>query len=717
MKSILTTALLLIISITSIAQTGSQPVQVTDLTLIKQLGSVSISHDGTRVIYTINAILDNEEIEGEYTYRSQIYMSLLDKGKNTRALTSGISGASQPAWSPDDQRIAFVRSVKNKSQIFVMDMAGGEPIQITDYKYGANAPKWSPDGKKLLFSTTLSLNEMLKDTAAFSRKTDVIWPLEKPGFSQNENLRNTAKPNPNGSIEQIRSYLDKNESDKKAKVFTNLNFQGESATDPELKFNHYYVVDATPGSKPRALTSGFYSYGSAEFSADGNNLILVSNIDSLLHPDRSEESEIYSLNVKSGNLKKILSQKKIRYSNPVLSPSGNWLSYVFSPTTGINVPKLALLKITEKGAKSISIPFDRSAGSFKWSADERFLYFTAQSNGGAPLYRLNMKTMKVEQLSNYESGTGSYDISKNKLVYVKTEVQNPYEIYSADLSNKSPQELTSFNSEWIKNKRLSFPEKKSYINSKGMTVEYWIMKPAGFNPDNRYPVVLQMHGGPSAMWGPGESSMWHEFQYFCSQGYGVIYANPRGSGGYGEEFLRGNYRNWGQGPTEDVLGALDGAVAEGWADQNKLTITGGSYAGYLTAWIIAHDKRFAAASAQRGVYDLKTFFGEGNAWQLVPNYFGGFPWQDDIDVILKRESPLTYVNQINTPFLIFHGENDLRTGVIQSEMLYKSLKVQGKTVEYVRHPGGTHELVRSGNVRQRIDQMLRIFEFFERYIN
>ena len=146
-----------------------------------------------------------------------------------------------------------------------------------------------------------------------------------------------------------------------------------------------------------------------------------------------------------------------------------------------------------------------------------------------------------------------------------------------------------------------------------------------------------------------------------------------------------------------------------------MTVTGGSYAGYLTAWIVSHDNRFAAASAQRGVYDLPTFFGEGNAWRLVPNYFGGYPWEDKIEPILKRESPFSYVDQINTPFLIFHGENDLRTGVIQSEMMYKALKVLNKPVEYVRHPGATHELSRSGNVRQRIDQMLRIYEFFERY--
>ena len=224
-----------------------------------------------------------------------------------------------------------------------------------------------------------------------------------------------------------------------------------------------------------------------------------------------------------------------------------------------------------------------------------------------------------------------------------------------------------------------------------------------------------MHGGPTAMWGPGESSMWHEFQFFCSKGYGVVYSNPRGSGGYSEAFLRSNINDWGTGPTSDVLTALDKTIAEGWADTSRLVITGGSYAGYLTAWIIGHDHRFKAACAQRGVYDLGTFFGEANAWRLVPNYFGGYPWQKETYAILERESPISYVQNITTPLIIFHGENDLRTGLVSGEQFYKSLKVQGKPVEYVRHPGATHEITRSGNNRQRIDQMLRTWEFFERY--
>jgi dipeptidyl aminopeptidase/acylaminoacyl peptidase len=242
------------------------------------------------------------------------------------------------------------------------------------------------------------------------------------------------------------------------------------------------------------------------------------------------------------------------------------------------------------------------------------------------------------------------------------------------------------------------------------------MKPAGFEPGRKYPLLLQMHGGPTAMWGPGESSMWHEFQFFAARGYGIVYANPRGSGGYGSEFLRANYQDWGTGPASDVLAAATEAAKASWVDTSRQVITGGSYAGYLTAWIVAHDHRFKAAFAQRGVYDLTTFMGEANAWRLVPNYFGGYPWQDDIKKVLDQNSPLTYVDQIRTPLLIKHGENDLRTGVSQSEMLYKSLKVLGRDVEYVRMPGATHELSRSGNVRQRMDRILRIYEFMERYI-
>jgi len=364
----------------------------------------------------------------------------------------------------------------------------------------------------------------------------------------------------------------------------------------------------------------------------------------------------------------------------------------------------------------ITINLDRNKGNLIWSADEKYLYTNAQSNGGAPVYKINVQTKQVERLSDYDFGANSFDVKAKTIVYAKTEAANPYELYVADAQMKNAKRISSFNYDWLQAKQLSAPEKHSFTNNKGMVVEYWVMKPINYEAGKKYPLLLDIHGGPSAMWGPGESSMWHEFQYFCAKGYGVIYCNPRGSGGYGADFLRGNINDWGTGPTSDVLTALDKTVAEGWTDTSKLVVSGGSYAGYLVSWIVGHDHRFKAACSQRGVYDLNTFFGEGNAWRLVPNYFGGYPWEEKVKPLLQRESPITYVQNITTPYIIFHGENDLRTGTIQGEMLYKSLKVLGRPVEYVRHPGGTHELTRSGNNRQRIDQMLRTYEFFERWL-
>jgi dipeptidyl aminopeptidase/acylaminoacyl peptidase len=345
------------------------------------------------------------------------------------------------------------------------------------------------------------------------------------------------------------------------------------------------------------------------------------------------------------------------------------------------------------------------------------IYFTAQSNGGVPLYKLDVKTKQVTQLTDVNTGMLSFDLVNDKLAYVQTAVTDPSELYIADVNAANAKRITGFNESWLQQKQISSPEKHNFKNNLGQTAEYWVMKPIGFEPGKKYPLLLEIHGGPTAMWGPGELSMWHEYQFFCSKGYGVVYCNPRGSGGYGEKFLRSNINDWGKGPASDVLTALDKTVAEGWADTSKLVVTGGSYAGYLVAWIIGHDHRFKAACSQRGVYDLSTFFGEGNAWRLVPNYFGGYPWQPETKAILQRESPINYVENITTPYIIFHGDNDRRTGFVEGEMLYRSLKVLNRPVEYVRHPGASHEITRSGNNRQRIDQMLRTWEFFERWLH
>ncbi|MCY7421762.1 MAG: S9 family peptidase [Chitinophagaceae bacterium] len=711
---------LLLLSLATIAgthaQNGTEPVRLTDMLQIKTAANISLKKDGTAAVFTVTSIVPDEKSKLDYKYETQLFRVSADGNTAPMQVTYAKEGASQAVWSPAGKQLAFVRTVDEKPQIFLLSMDGGEPLQLTKFKSGANNPKWSPDGKQLLFSSSVPFQTLLKDSAVDESMSLPAWPYEKPGFTGNENLKiDSSRGDPDGNITEIRNYLQNNEADKKAIVLNKLNFQNEMGISSEMNFNQFYKVNVVAGATPVAVIRGFNKYSNVDFTPDGKHLIISGDVDSLENPDRSLENEIFIADADGSNIKLLLGAKGKSYTNATASSSGKWMAFVYGPTSFVSVPTLALIPLNGTEKDMVNIEFDRSINSMKWSSDDRYLYFSGPSKGGAPLYRLNISTKKVEQLSDANSGILSFDIVGNKMLFTKTEVANPCELYMADADFKNVKKLSNLN-DWVIKKNLSFPEKKTFVNDNGMTVEYWVMKPTAFAAGKKYPLLLNIHGGPSAMWGPGELSMWHEFQYFAAKGYGIVYANPRGSGGYGLDFLKGNINDWGAGPTSDVLTALDKAVALGWADSSKLLVTGGSYAGYLVAWIISHDKRFAAACSQRGVYDLSTFFGEGNAWRLVPNYFGDYPWETKTKGILVRESPITYVSNITTPYIIFHGGNDRRTGFVQGEMMYRSLKVLGRPVEYVVHPGATHEITRAGDNRQRLDQMLRTYEFFQRYI-
>lgn len=698
------------------SQNPTHPILVTDMLKIQRANQLEISPNKELILFNLQKIKLEDGSTTNYEYDNQLWMADVKQNYALRQLTYGKEKTSQASFSPDGKSILFVRSTNGKPQLFLLSLSGGEPIQLTNFKYGANTPKWSPDGKKIVFSSAIKIEEMAQDSTLGLLYGLPEWSSEKPGFTDNSYLNTPqGKADPNGSLSEIRAYLNQNEKEYKAKVINKLQFQGEASASGELRFNHLFIIDAMAMAKPKVITSGFNSYADPYFISN-NEIVVNAKFDDKVFPDRLLETGIFKINLNSKETDLLYGMKGKAFKISAVSPSGKYLIYGESEIAAPNVPKLKVIDLSAN--KEIhTIKIDRNADNFKWTSKEDLVYFTIQSNGGVPLYRIALKKGQAEKLSSENEGIDDFVIVEKTLIYAKTNVSNPCELEVADEKMKNNKVISSFNSPWLTNKKLSFPEKHTFTNNEGMEIEYWVMKPSNYVEGKKYPLLLEIHGGPSAMWGPGESSMWHEYQYFCSKGYGVVYSNPRGSGGYGEKFLRANMDNWGNGPMHDVLGALDRTVAQGWADTSRLLVSGGSYAGYLVSWIIGHDQRFKAACSQRGVYDLKTFFGEGNAWRLVPNYFGGYPWEEKTLKVIERESPINYVENIKTPYIIFHGENDLRTGVIQGEMLYKSLKVLGRPVEYVRHPGATHEITRSGDNRQRIDQMLRTYEFFERFIN
>lgn len=717
MRTIVFVSILFLVSGTVSAQANKTPISVTDMVRIQKAGDLEISPDGQQAVYTVNSIVPDSAGKLDYSYRTRIWLVNLKGRPEPQLLDTSKGNATNPAYSPSGAQIAFTKNVKGQSQIFIYTRATNAIHQLTSFRYGATNPKWSPDEKRIVFTSSIPLLSYIRDTLLNPQKETPSWHEGKPGFKDNRYLAaDKRKGDPDGDISEIRAYLHRNENDKKAKVITRVQFQNETTTTSEIRLSHIFITDTMTGSVPRQVTRGFNSYSNPWF-AGNESLIVNGKVNEQLHPDDVMEEQIYRFSIDGAQITPLLAKPKVAFSVAAVSPSGKWLVYQLSFPGTVNQPSHYIADLQQPQIQGRVIALDRGKNSVKFSSDEQTVYFVANNNGGSSLYKVNIQNGSPVKLTSEDEGINDYDIGTEQLVYTKTTIYNPSELFVADLTAKKEIPLTALNSEWLTNRNISVPQKVTFRNKLGLEVECWIMKPVNFDPKKKYPLLLEMHGGPASMWGPGEDAMWHEYQYFCGRGIGVVYCNPRGSTGYGERFLKANLNDWGPGPASDVLAALDKAVKQGWADTAKLLISGGSYAGYLTTWIISHDQRFLAASSQRGVYDFSTFFGEANVWRMVPRYFGGYPWDEKVRPVLEKQSPINYVKNIKTPLLIFHGENDLRTGVTQSEMLYKSLKVLGKPVEYVRHPGASHELVRSGDVRQRIDQMLRTYEFFSRFID
>lgn len=809
------------------AQDALKPIVATDLLKIRELDDVDVSPDGRHIVYTVKRIVETPDGNRPYAYRTHLYYVSLAGDATPRPLTRGERSASQPDWHPESDRLAFVRTVKGNPQIFVLSLSGGEPMQVTHSEHGATNPRWSPDGSRILFTARLP-GSAVRDMSGHGPR----WPRERPGRTPQDTVvtvppdtllvlrdsltsapldtlaptarpdsiallsdslaafpdtitvppahRPPTAPNPDGSLVQIRNWLDAQRQQNNPRVFSRIDLHGEHTLQPDLTYRYLFVVgvgDDGATSAPQPITQGFYDFGGGTWLPSGNQVLLHGAIHPNEHPDRVRNSDLFIADADSQNVRRLLRLTHYALYAPNITPDGTTISFLARDLRdpGYAQTEVGLFALDGRSAPElITTDFDRSVRAPRWSPDGWYLYFTAASNGGFPLYRMapfahdtttgappapdtrstSGSTFTIDstmthplpatRLTSYARGVRSYDVTTASAYYVVTEATNPYELYANNADFTNERRLSTHNATWLENKRLSQPTSFT-VRRDSLDIQGWVMKPASFSRTRSYPLLVEIHGGPAAMWGPGEATMWHEFQFMAARGYGIVYSNPRGSGGYGHAFKKANYQNWGTGPMDDVLAAADTALSmHSWLDPSWQVVTGGSYAGYLTAWTVSQTHRFKAAVAQRGVYDLPTFMGEGNAWRLVPHHFGGYPWQGDRpapigmpdsvwaarDTVmadsarglppraaLLRNSPVTYVDQIRTPLLIMHADDDLRTGAIQSEVLYKSLKILDRPVEYVRYPDAGHDLSRSGDPQQRIDRLLRIYEFMERFID
>lgn len=690
---------------------------------IRTATSIDVSADGSRAVFAVRSIdTENSDDSTSYAYRSHLYVvDLRQREPRAMQITFGQRNDRSPDLSPDGRRIAFVRGGEGneRPQLWIMPVDGGEARQVTNKEHGISSPQWSPDGRAVLFTVSVPFDEL-------DGQPD--WPKERPLLSwADDEFDDDVTPRPDGTREEIRAWLANNAKGQNPYVINRIDFQDEQSLKGMMRFSHLYLVEvgnSNDHSEPRRITEGFFDHLEPAFMPDGSGIVYVANKNTEHHPDRVRTRDLWMIGLDGSNDRQLLTKEEWRFGSPKPSVDGSVIAFTGQKQDEPSFRQRQLGVLTMRRGEPTDWlwltdeeVFDASVRSIQWQPSQAAIMFTTAKRGRFPLMMMSPGLIApepiVEEHHGMPVGVQRFAAGGGVVVYAMGSPQNPCVIRLRDASGDR---LLMDLNDWTAEKKLSMPTEGWITRPDGTRVQYWLMEPTNRQPGETYPLVLQIHGGPHVMWGPGEASMWHEFQLLSSWGYGVVYANPRGSSGYGYAFQRGNFQNWGEGPAGDVLAATDQAMLQEWVDRDRLLITGGSYAGYLTAWIIAHDHRFKAAVAQRGVYHLPTFFGEGNAWRLVPRAMGGVPMESRFRQIIERESPFTYVNRIRTPLLIMHASEDLRTGVSQSEMMYRALKYLDRPVEFVRYPGAGHDLSRTGAPIQRLDRLNRIVEFFERHV-
>jgi acylaminoacyl-peptidase len=631
-----------------------------------------ISPDGSQIVYQRN-FMDIMEDQR----RSNLWIINTD-GSRHRPLTSGNNNNSSPRWSPSGNRLLYTSTKTGSTELHMRWMDTGESAKITNLTQSPSSIIWSPDGDRIAFTMFVPQDEK---------------PLVSlPGKPENAEW---AEP---------------------ANVIDDLQYRRDGSSGFTREGHRHLFVIPAEGGTPRQISSGDYNHSSPEWSADGKYLIISSNRQKDWEYD-SRDTELYKISVKDGSLTQ-LTDREGPDSSPAISPDGNQIAYLGYDDNldSYQITELYVMNSDGSNKQLLTEDFDRSVGSINWAEDGNGIYIQYDDEGNGKIGFVTMDGNVQKLTDNVGSsigrpyGGGSYSTAPNgTLAYTQSTPYYPSDVAVVNGRGKS-ERITKVNEDLFGHKTLGRVEEIWYESSfDGRDIQGWIIKPPNFDPAKKYPLILEIHGGPFANYGDRFTA---ELQLMATAGYVVVYTNPRGSSSYGKKF--GNYihHNCPSEDHDDLMSGVDAVIEKDYVDADSLYITGGSGGGVLTAWTIGKTDRFNAAVVAKPVINWYSFaLTSDGASTYYKYWFPGFPWEN-LEHYMER-SPISLVDNVTTPTMLLTGEEDYRTPMSETEQYYTALQRQKVESVMVRIPGSSHGI--SSRPSNLMSKIAHILEWFERH--
>ena len=655
------------------------------------LSDPHISPDGKLAAYVLTKV-----DRAQNRRNSSVWMVALDGSRAPWQFTTGPQSSNSPRWSPDGKWLAFLSArpsgeaaagpaatgaappaatpatptpsaEQQRAQLFVLSMDGGEARRVTNLKNGVSSFQWSPDGSRFVLVSRVG-----------------------PSDTRAEN---------------------KDRSD--VRHYKNTSYKFNDAGWFDDRRTHLWVVDVKTGNSKQITEGNDWNDRDPQWSPDGERIAFVSNRSGKEY-ETDRNTDVWVISAEGGKLTKISDHDEAD-ANPRWSPDGRRIAFT-GEVLNRDHPKIWLASSSGGAASMLAANgLDLIPSGLDWSADGKWIYFESGVRGEDHLLRVDLAARSIAQVTHGARAVRSADFNwrAKKMVYAANDFKHLDDLYVADLDGGNERKLTNLNEALWHQLQLADVARFSYKSADNFDIDGFLVKPIGFQEGKKYPLILCVHGGPAGMYGV---DWYHEFQVYAAKGYAVLFMNPRGSTGYGQKFERAIVNEWGGKDYVDVMNGVDEALKKyPWIDADRLGVTGGSYGGFMTNWIVGHTDRFKAAVTLRSVVNFISDDGtRDGAYGHAPD-FGGDIFEK-FDLYWER-SPLKYARNVKTPTLILHSDNDFRVPIEQGEQWFRALNHFGVTTEIVMFPRENHNLTRAGEPKHLVESLNWQLYWFDRFLN